>query len=549
MNLQIIKAVSSLIIFMFLIGLLILLRKNKIEKNNKITLLVLSGITLLFTIFSFNKNGALLYDSGRTLHTPIRILAGEHIYKDIDWLYGPLEPYLNAFLYKIFGVNYMVLQIEGIIFLFAIMFLFYFIMNKIFSTELSLLLTLLFLAYHAFTPQGLIIPYSYSFTYGLFFLFLSLLLFMSYIETNNKKFLVSSAFGLGLLAITHQTYTFALIMGTFGIFIMRMFREKQFKKYLKDPVIYYSLSSIIPLLTYGFFVIISSFKLVKENMIPSHVINSFGAKPYYIILQAFNALLDKNYMLLISHSMSIFAFLLAFVGIIFGFYFYKKKLLDIELKERFLLLNLFFVFMLPRLILQGMLVALLLTSIGFIYFYFEINGKKYLKWILIIFIVILISMQTARGIGEFYGKGILIKTERIHAYTGEDGKAINEVLNYLGEDKTDYNIVAAQSMTIYYFLLEKQNVLRNEQIDYGRILDKEREGATIQRIEDNKIKYVLISNFGNPGEVTIPYTKEPKQFGVNYNLGLMSYVHENYVVDRTFGEEEGYFVTLYKRKE
>src|SRR5947208_15032314 len=42
-------------------------------------------------------------DSGRELNVPARLLAGERLYRDVTYNYGPAGPWLNALALRIFG--------------------------------------------------------------------------------------------------------------------------------------------------------------------------------------------------------------------------------------------------------------------------------------------------------------------------------------------------------------------------------------------------------------------------------------------------------------
>ena len=44
-------------------------------------------------------------DTGRELNVPARLAAGERLYTDIRYYYGPLGPWLNALLYRLFGLR------------------------------------------------------------------------------------------------------------------------------------------------------------------------------------------------------------------------------------------------------------------------------------------------------------------------------------------------------------------------------------------------------------------------------------------------------------
>lgn len=63
---------------------------------------------------SWLKWGDLIIDTGRELQLPQRMLAGEALYSDLRYYYGPLSPYLNMVLYRIYGVRVEVLAWAGI---------------------------------------------------------------------------------------------------------------------------------------------------------------------------------------------------------------------------------------------------------------------------------------------------------------------------------------------------------------------------------------------------------------------------------------------------
>jgi len=51
-----------------------------------------------------------LVDCGREMNQPLRLLNGERLYADIAHLYGPLSPYLNALLYRVFACTWWCLK-------------------------------------------------------------------------------------------------------------------------------------------------------------------------------------------------------------------------------------------------------------------------------------------------------------------------------------------------------------------------------------------------------------------------------------------------------
>jgi Dolichyl-phosphate-mannose-protein mannosyltransferase len=57
--------------------------------------------------------GNLSIDSGREMYVPTVLLQGKMLYRDVWYLYGPAGPYLNSYLFRLFGVNMSVLYWAG----------------------------------------------------------------------------------------------------------------------------------------------------------------------------------------------------------------------------------------------------------------------------------------------------------------------------------------------------------------------------------------------------------------------------------------------------
>src|SRR5215471_21729184 len=74
------------------------------------------AIFLLFIILlgsSWQRWTQPLIDHGREMNLPARILAGERLYNDVQFLYGPFAPHFNALLYRVFGIHLSVLKVSG----------------------------------------------------------------------------------------------------------------------------------------------------------------------------------------------------------------------------------------------------------------------------------------------------------------------------------------------------------------------------------------------------------------------------------------------------
>jgi hypothetical protein len=80
---------------------------------------LLSGLSLLAALLyllgvSWHRWGNIVIDSGREVLVPERLLSGSMLYRDIMYPYGPLSPYLHAWLCQIFGLHLTTFIASGI---------------------------------------------------------------------------------------------------------------------------------------------------------------------------------------------------------------------------------------------------------------------------------------------------------------------------------------------------------------------------------------------------------------------------------------------------
>jgi hypothetical protein len=64
---------------------------------------------------SWERWGNPLVDCGREMNQPLRLARGEVLYSDVRHIYGPLSPYVNALLFKLFDPSIGVLYADGIV--------------------------------------------------------------------------------------------------------------------------------------------------------------------------------------------------------------------------------------------------------------------------------------------------------------------------------------------------------------------------------------------------------------------------------------------------
>jgi hypothetical protein len=78
-------------------------------------LLILAGLGLFLYAQSYEKWGDLIIDLGHNLYLPDRLLAGDLLYRDILYNFGPVTPYVLAAVVWLFGSSLMTFEIIGLL--------------------------------------------------------------------------------------------------------------------------------------------------------------------------------------------------------------------------------------------------------------------------------------------------------------------------------------------------------------------------------------------------------------------------------------------------
>jgi hypothetical protein len=87
--------------------------KRIFPRRDWLALLALGVFYCLMLAATWQRWTSPIIDHGREMNLPARLLAGERLYVDVHYLYGPLAPHFNALLYQLFGVHLSVLHASG----------------------------------------------------------------------------------------------------------------------------------------------------------------------------------------------------------------------------------------------------------------------------------------------------------------------------------------------------------------------------------------------------------------------------------------------------
>jgi 4-amino-4-deoxy-L-arabinose transferase-like glycosyltransferase len=139
----------------------------RINKRDLAWVALIAASFLFGLAVSWQRWGNPLVDCGREMNQPLRLARGEMLYSEVRHIYGPLSPYVNAALYKIFGSSLNVLYADGILSAIIILALVYWIARQLMGRMASTAATLSVMWLCAFKQAGnYVLPYSYSALHG-----------------------------------------------------------------------------------------------------------------------------------------------------------------------------------------------------------------------------------------------------------------------------------------------------------------------------------------------------------------------------------------------
>jgi len=172
-------------------------------RDDRFALLALAVLFAAMIAASWQRWTQPLLDHGREMNLPARLLAGEHLYSDVQFLYGPLAPHFNALLYKIFGVQLATLKVSGAICAVLILLMIYWLSRRLMSTWESAAVTGLVLVICAIkSTANYIQPYAYAALYGFLFALSSLVSTVRFMQLRQAKLMAWAGFFAGLALIS-----------------------------------------------------------------------------------------------------------------------------------------------------------------------------------------------------------------------------------------------------------------------------------------------------------------------------------------------------------
>ena len=165
---------------------------------------------------SWRRLGSLIIDGGRELDVPRRLLEGAVLYRDVAWYWGPLDPWLNSALYRVFGVSSDTLMWSGLVTAALACLGLYLIARRFVGPLTSAWVSVAFLIVCAFAKRiemgifNFVLPFNFSATYGITLAIWSVLLLLRHAESGAPATLAASAVLAGLAAMTKTEVALAV---------------------------------------------------------------------------------------------------------------------------------------------------------------------------------------------------------------------------------------------------------------------------------------------------------------------------------------------------
>jgi 4-amino-4-deoxy-L-arabinose transferase-like glycosyltransferase len=231
-----------------------------------------SAIIALFIILliaSWQRWTQPLLDHGREMNMPARILAGERLYLDVQFLYGPVAPHFNAFLYRLFGPHLSVLKISGAICAILVSLMIYRLARALMGEWESVLAAGLVVTVCALkSTANYVQPYAYAALYGLVFALGSLLCAVKYLQRRSSQkegpFQFALAGALAGLSLISKPEIALAALGA-GLVATLVESAARRKPLWRDAAVFLAPALIITAATYGIILSRAPLKVLLED--------------------------------------------------------------------------------------------------------------------------------------------------------------------------------------------------------------------------------------------------------------------------------------------
>ncbi len=182
--------------------------------------------------------GSLTIDCGREMYVPAALAQGKTLYRDVWYMYGPIAPYFNSFLYRLFGIRLEVLYWAGSLSALGSAVLLFLIGKRMSSrlagfTAAIVVLLQSFHAWHFSFP----LPYSFASVYGALIACLFLWSAIYAASSESKVWFFASACTSAIALLLKLEYGIACYTALALLIVGRALRLRSWKFVLTDTLL------------------------------------------------------------------------------------------------------------------------------------------------------------------------------------------------------------------------------------------------------------------------------------------------------------------------
>lgn len=289
---------------------------GKTAITNKTAYVLFIVMAVFFVAAKINSLNYSISDENTSFYIARLMAEGKSVYKDFFYAHPPLQIYLLAFLYKIFGFNFLLLKLTPVIFTLITVFFILKIMQRYSNLSAIIASLLFFFSYDSLRAS----------TYAMGISMTTMLVVISIYFIFEKKYLAAGIFS-GLAGITgiYSLIPTAVIFIFLFISIFKTQNKGNFLYFLAGFSLIFILVNLIFIILYGdsYLVPVYKFHLLKpkgESSIIPLLLRIIKTNPLLFILPFLYFFTKRKLNLIAIIAIAHFLFLIFFQKT-FGFYF------------------------------------------------------------------------------------------------------------------------------------------------------------------------------------------------------------------------------------